>query len=184
LDESNEIYYEELYSKYEDTVYSAIKGMLYSKMGDDISSCVQDTFLIAWKNMDKLRKHENVAGWLVVTAKNVARKFNKKYLEEQKRIDNSIEMDNIVQENDFTQEIADEMVYQEYLDSGMVEKFMNDLTEDERKLYDLKRNQKLKNGEIAKILGITPNAVILRYKRLVEKFKKDYLYAGAKKKKK
>ena len=171
MDESNEIYYEELYSKYEDTVYSAIKGMLYSKVGDDISSCVQDTFLIAWKNIEKLRRHENEAGWLVVTAKNVAKKFNEKYLERQKWIDNSIEMDNIVQESDFTQKIEDEMVYKQYIDSKIDERFAATLSEGERRFYDLVV-QKLSNEEIGKTLGIETHAALVRKSRMIKKFKK------------
>jgi len=171
VDKSNGIYYEELYSKYEDTVYSTIKGMLYSKVGDDISSCVQDTFLIAWENIDKLRKHENVAGWLVVTAKNVARKFNKKYLEEQKWIDSSIEIKNIVQESDFTQEIEDEMVYKQYIDSKIAERFATTLSEGERRFYDLVV-QKLSNEEIGKTLGIETHAALVRKSRMIKKFKK------------
>ena len=179
--DSNKRFFRKIYSANYDTVYKKIKNMIYSKVEDDITGCVQDTFLIAWNKVDTLHNHPNITGWLIVTAQNLVSKFNAEYLKRQKLIDDSIDMEDIVQENDFTQELIDDMEYQKYIESGIVEKFINQLSESEQQLYELKYKQKLKNEDIAKILKIKANAVASRSKRLIQKFKKNYLNTGDKK---
>ena len=176
--DANEKFFNEIYSENYNIVYQKVKNMIYSKVDDDITGCVQDTFLTAWDKIDTLHSHPNITGWLIVTAQNVVSKFNAKYLNRQKLTDDSIDMEDIVQENDFTQELIDDMEYQKYIESGIVEKFISQLSESERQLYELKYKQKLKNEDIAKILKITSNAVASRSKRLIQKFKKNYLSAG------
>ena len=139
-----------------------IKNVLYSQVDDDISSCVQETYLIAWSKIEILKEHKNVAGWLVLTANNVARNFNRLYLTRQDFITYSNELENIIDENeeDFTEKIIGEI---------SAEKILSRLSPDERKLYDLKHVIGLSNENIGKIFGITPNAVASRNKRLIQK---------------
>jgi len=140
--------------------------MLYSGVDDDITSCVQETYIKAWNKIEFLKKHKNVAGWLVATAKNVAMDFNKNYLLRQKFIAASDGIENIYDEKDFVEKIAGEL---------MAEKILSKLSLNERKLYELKYDVGLNNEDIGKILGISPNAVASRTKRLIEKLKEFYV---------
>ena len=159
-------FFKRIYKQYYINVLNRTKDILYSETSDDITSCVQDTFIKAWDNIELLKEHENVAGWLVVTAKNVAMDFNKKYLLRQNYIINNKILDEITDEEDFDEKIASE---------SAAEKILSCLSQDERKLYDLKHVAELSNEEIGKILGITPNAVASRNKRLTEKLRKIYV---------
>ena len=68
----NNEFFDEIYNEYYINVFNKIRDTLYTKVDDDITSCIQDTFMKAWQNIEILKEHKNVAGWLVITAKNVA----------------------------------------------------------------------------------------------------------------
>lgn len=171
---ANDEFFNTIYSQYYDFVYFTIKNILYSKVDDDITSCTQETFEKAWIKIDILKNHKNVAGWLVKTAKNVSYHFNEKYLTRQRLAGDSENMENIAKDEDFTQEIVEEALFEEYTKSNIAEKFLSRLSEKERQFYDLKFVEKLSNEKIGKILGISAHAVVVRSRRLIEKFKKDF----------
>jgi len=56
------------------------------------------------------------------------------------------------------------------------QKFISQLSEEEYALYELKYIKKLSNQEIGEILGIKPNTAAVRCRRLIDKFKKDFLF--------
>ena len=151
-----------IYKDYYINVYRKIKNILYSEVDDDITSCVQETYIIAWSKIDELKNHKNAAGWLVLTAQNVARNFNRLYLIRQNIIADSKDMEGIAQEDDFTEHIAGELT---------AEMILSRLSPDERKLYELRYVINLSNEDIGKILGITPKAVSERKSRLLKKLK-------------
>ena len=164
-----------IYVKYYSPVYIKIKKRLYSKIEDDITSCVQETFIKAWRNMGDLRAHKNVGGWLIKCAEGVAGNFNKKYALRRKKSADISEIEKVEDGTDFAQDIVETAEFEKYIESHAIDKFLEQLSEDERALYGMKYMQKLSNEEIGKILGITANAVASRNKRLVQKFKKEYL---------
>lgn len=159
-------FFTKIYTDYYNQVYAKIKRMLYSKVDDDIISCVQETYLKAWTKIKFLINHENVAKWLVTTAKNVAYDFNKEYLRKQKITKNFDNLENISDDEDFTKKIVNESI---------TESILCRLSSDERILYELGYVQNLSNDKIGEILGITANAVASRNKRLIQKLKKDFL---------
>ena len=172
---SDEKFFNAIYEKYYNQIYKIIKNKLYSKIDGDISSCSQDTFLKAWKNIEYLKKHENVLGWLIITVMGVTSNFNAKYRVRQKRTDDSLKMEDIADKTDFAQNIIETANFEEYLKSNIVEKFLSQLSDSERLLYELKHIKKLSNEDIGGILKISANAVVSRNKRLIAKFKKNYL---------
>jgi RNA polymerase sigma factor (sigma-70 family) len=163
--ENNE-FFNKIYYEYNEFIYRKIKNILKSKIHDDIDSCVQDTFVTAWMSIEDLRKHDNIAGWFVQTAKNIAYNFNTKCSIREKASDNSADMENIAQKNDFAQNIAEK---------DALEKFIGKLSEDEQKLYKMKFIQDLSNDKIGKNLGISSHAAVMRINRLKEKFKHEFL---------
>jgi RNA polymerase sigma factor (sigma-70 family) len=171
----DEDFFNIIYEKYYINVYRKVKNILYSEIDDDITSCVQETFEKAWINAEFLKKHKNAAGWLVKTAENTAYNFNAKYLTRQKFSDDSADTESISLEEDFTQRIVEEAEFDEFLKSGIIEKFFNRLSERDRIFYDLKFRQKLSNEEIGEMLEISSHSVAVKGRRLIEKFKKEFL---------
>lgn len=159
----NEAFFDEIYIKYNVLVYSNIKRILYSTVDDDITSCMQDTFIEAFKKIELLKNHQNIAGWLVITSKNVAKNFNKLYLVRNNYFADSKDMENIVNNEEFTDGVIGEIA---------ADKVLSQLSSDERKLYELKYTIGLSNENIGKVLGITPNAVALRVGRLLKKLER------------
>ena len=93
--------------EYYNHVYIKIKRMSYSKVNDDITSCVQETFIKAWINIERLQNHENVAGWLIICAAGVVGNFNKKYNIRKKADIDTLEIEDITDEKDFAQDIVE-----------------------------------------------------------------------------
>lgn len=55
---------------FEDVVRGIIKGILDNP--DDVSDAVQDTFLAAWTNLDRLAKRSSAGSWIRTIARNTA----------------------------------------------------------------------------------------------------------------
>jgi len=128
-----------------------------------------------WANIEMLKKHEKIAGWLVVAAKHTAGNFNKKHNIRKKVMLDDVEIDEIPDNTDFTQDIAETAKFEKFIKSDIAGKFINQLSESERHFYELKYIQKLSNEEIGQILEITPNSVVVRGRRMIDKFKKELL---------
>jgi len=158
-------FYTQIYDKYYKFIYREVRKLLYSEVNDDITSCAQETLLKVWEKIKILKKHKNIAGWLIITAKNIVMNFNKQY---QLRESNESDLDIIeytADENDFTEKISGD---------SAAEKILAHLSLDERKLYDYKYVARYSNEEIGDILGINPNAAASRNKRLLKKLKEIY----------
>ena len=162
---SDKEFFDEIYEKYEKNIYKRIKNTLYFKIEEDIISCIDDTFYKAWVNIKKLRKHENIAGWLVITAKNIVMDFNKKYSIIRNHEADSNFMELIPHEEDFTEKISGEIE---------AEKILARLSKKDRNLYDFKYVTGYSNEEIGKILGITPSAVSDRIQKMLKRLKEIY----------
>ena len=162
---SDKEFFDEIYEKYYKFIYREVRKLLYSEVNDDITSCTQETFIKAWEKIKILKKHKNVTGWLVITAKNIVMNFNKQYqLRESNEPDPNI-IEYIPGEEDITEKVSGDL---------MAEKILAHLSLDERKLYDYKYVLGYNNEEIGEILGINSNAVASRNKRLVKKLKEIY----------
>jgi len=162
---SDKEFFEEIYEKYHDRIYLEIWKILYSKITDDITSCLDDTFYKAWVNIKKLKKHENIAGWLIITAHNIAHNFNRKYnIRRNREVDSNI-IDQLASDENFTEKIFGELE---------AEKILTRLSSKERNLYDYKYVSGYSNKAIGKILGITPSAVSDRIQKMLKRLKKIY----------
>lgn len=89
LDNKQKIYIEDLYIRYKSQLYTAVATILRTV---DISSiareieiedCISETFCRVCERIDVLQHHENPAGWLMITAKNVAREHRRNILHHQ-----------------------------------------------------------------------------------------------------
>jgi len=173
--QSNQKFFEKIYSEHFEVVYIKVKNNLRSNVEDDITSCVQETFIVALNKIEELRKHENISAFLLATAKNISDNFNTKYILRCNLIDSTIEIEKIPQDIDYEEEIIEEAQYVKYLKDGVPERFINQLSKREQELYFLKYIEKRTNDDIAKILNISINAVASRTLRLKQKFKDEFL---------
>ncbi|MCE3202450.1 RNA polymerase sigma factor [Paenibacillus sonchi] len=71
--ENKDDFYQELCEKYFNNIYSYCNRLTQgqSELGDIVEECTQETFLEAYKQIEKLQNHPNIYGWLYVTARNL-----------------------------------------------------------------------------------------------------------------
>ena len=68
----------ELSDKYYTPLYEYINKICFNK--SLVSDIIQDTFLIAYQKADKLQNHENLSGWLYLTARHRMLQIMAEYL--------------------------------------------------------------------------------------------------------
>ena len=155
---------EEIYNKYAQIVYKYIFCLTKNKdISEDI---VQETFLVAVKNIDKFRGESKISTWLCQIAKYIMYKEIKK---EKK------------QKNIPLEEIENELIIQNSLEKSIVlkeEKLellkkIQKLNDETKSVMYLKLLGGLKIEEIAEIMNRTPNWVRVIYFRGKQKIKED-----------
>ena len=166
----------ELYRLYSTIVKKTIVSKLYSTSIDDIEDCVQEVFLVALKKIDQLRIHPKLIGWFTVTSKNIAMKYNEKFLRERCINDNAI--------NDFPdtysldEQVVEDIMFSELVRQDVCEKVLNKLAYDEKRLYNLRWVEHLSYAEIEKRLELSQSAVknrIMRLKQHIKSELKEYI---------
>lgn len=144
-------------------VKGIINGLLLSHNRDDISSCCQDTFLLAVEHTEELEQHENPGGWLALTARNYALRFNQEYRKQQARV---------LELTEATENPSREM---ETLtaESTFEEKIINHLSQPEKLLYYLKFKEGLPDSRIITLLNMTKAQYRTRLCRMKKRIKRD-----------
>ena len=134
--------------------YPALYRVAYRLMGsrDDAQDMIQKTFLLAISQQEELSRHPNPGGWLVVTLNNLVKN-------ERRRMSHQME----ISLEDVSQFPAQEpgMPFQESLPSG--------LSWEEQQFLSWKFELELDHREIARRLGISPEACRTRLSRLLKK---------------
>jgi len=145
-----------------------IGSRIYSKDYNDIEDCLQEVFLIVIRKSmtENLAAHPSPKGWLFEIAKNVALKFNAVYMK-QKTFASSLE--NFL-ERDFTEQLIEDIAYNEIDQDTLIADMMSQLTANEREIFSL-RLQKFSNKEIAEMLNKSESTVKSTYSRLKPKLK-------------
>jgi RNA polymerase sigma-70 factor (ECF subfamily) len=117
---------------------------------------VQETCLTAWSKIDALMDSQNPKGWLMNTLKNQLHKYHDKLASEQQMLAKLVAIP------------GDGIAYTDEPD-GFV--FASVLSEDELRIVRL-REAGYKHDEIAKLMGIEPNAARKRLSRIKTKVTK------------
>ena len=169
----NSQFVRELYEKYNDELAIFIKSILYSHNPHDVADCLQNLYLTVLE-AEELDNHENIRGWLFITAKNFAHRINTVYLEEKNK---KVELTERMRTTKGVEDsIIEKLEYIRMTDDGYAEKAIETLTFNEETLYRLKYKQKLNVKELSEKLGIKENTVYVRDFRLrakIEKFLND-----------
>lgn len=174
IKKKNDEWFNEIYILYYEFVYEMLKTHLYSKVDDDVSSCTQEVFLIAYVKIDTLRIHPYIKGWLGETAIRYSKNFNRLYLIHQQYYEEieDIDIETIPSGENVMQKVIGEMSFEENIQANEVKKHLKKLSPDELKLYHLKYEQGLSNQEIGDFFSTSAQNIATRNTRLIKKFKK------------
>lgn len=153
---------EEIYNNYAQTVYKYI--FCLTKKKEQTEDIVQETFLVAVKNIDKFRGESKVSTWLCQIAKFILYKDIRKK-NKQKNISLEEIESNLISERSLEEDILLKEDRLELL------KKIQSLNEETRSVMYLKLLGGLKNEEIAEIMNKTPNWVRVTYFRGKQKLK-------------
>jgi RNA polymerase sigma factor (sigma-70 family) len=163
-------YFNIIYEKYYDIVKRVVISRISTNNSDDISGCINDVFIAAYTDTkNDLQNHPNIAGWLVRTADNYVKRYNKTNAIRFKR---SAELEDDLSNDDFAKSSDENIVYNDMIKSGVLEKIFDTFTPAERDFYNLKYIQKLSDKEISDTTGMNPTLVRVKNHRLKLKVKK------------
>jgi len=141
--------YEILFERY----YSKIKGFAKGLTKDECAAedIVANVFMKLWYNKEKLASLSNLSGYLFSVTKNEvidhfrARKYLTDYLQSL--------------ENDYTEEAEPEELYDSNKIQEIVDRVVETMPEQRRKIFIMSRMENMSNGEIAEKLNISKRTV-------------------------
>ena len=153
---------EEIYNNYVQTVYKYIFCLTKNK--EQTEDIVQETFLVAVKNIDKFRGESKISTWLCQIAKFILYKDIRKKNKQKNISLEEIESDLISEKS-----LEEDILLKE--DRLELLKKVQHLNEETRSVMYLKLLGGLKNEEIAEIMNKTTNWVRVTYFRGKQKLK-------------
>jgi len=146
----NKLAFSQLFRMYYPRIYSFIFQLLRDKtLAEEIT---QDVFLRLWINREKLDPDLSFGSYLFTIAKNIVLNFYKKRDVEQRYIEQTVrsfDTESIDPEEDF--------YYKDLL--SIIDKAVNEMPPQQRKVFRLSREEGLLNAEIAEKLGISKRTV-------------------------
>ena len=165
---------EQAFSKLVEKYQKQIHALAWQKIGDfhTAQEITQDTFLTAHQRLESLKHYNSFSGWLYVIADRKCKNWHRKNKLTLKSLE---DMDPIELE---------EVYYSEYMTHqreeaadrkrrALVQKLLSKLQESERTVMNLFYIAEMTCEEIAKFLGISPNAVRTRLHRARKRLKED-----------
>ena len=161
LKEKDQKMFEEVYNQY----YKLVFYVIYSKISnyEDSRDLASDTFLSLMNSIDSIDPKKNLKFYIITIAKNLSIK----YLNEKNHIVNDEEKLERLSED------KEDNKYKSYDDMISIIKNKCGLKEEEIELLVYKTKFNLKFREIAEIYNETTFQVSSRYKRLMDKIKKN-----------
>lgn len=165
---------EQAFSKLVEKYQKQIHALAWQKIGDfhTAQEITQDTFLTAHQRLASLKHYNSFSGWLYVIADRKCKNWHRK---------NKITLKSL---EDMDPIELEEVYYSEYMTHqreeaanrkrrALVQKLLSKLQESERTVMNLYYIAEMTCEEIAKFLGISPNAVRTRLHRARKRLKDD-----------
>lgn len=157
----NETYINELVIKYNDYLYKVIRNTTNTISEADIEDIIQDTFIILWKNINKIDDIKSIKAYLSVIAKNLLK-------------DKFRNMQIMYDLSDYENSITDSL----QLNSLIEQKELDKMNIDDRKIFVEYYYSSKKVKEIAKILNISESKVKVKLHRIRKHLKKNLKERG------
>ena len=152
---------EVLYVRYAPQVKSFVSAILKDEA--DTEDLVQDIFLKIWEERETVRKVHSLRAYLFTMTRNMV--YNK--LKHDKAHDRYVGFN---KRKNSTHEIENRIVTMDLLEHINAE--MNNLTDQQRIIYELNRNEDLTYKEISEKLGISPKTVQYHIGNVLARLKK------------
>lgn len=172
MNRKNDKFYEEICEKYYKDVYEFCLHLTKwdVKFKDISEECTQETFIEAKKQIDKLRSHPNVKGWLYQTAKNLVNNSVRKYHTKNKYIypiNEKLAYSNTTIEDEL------DKIYEDGIDiDNLRTEVLKQLKDKDCKFYEDYFIKKLTVQEMAEKYNISASAIYTRIHRLKIKIQK------------
>lgn len=168
----DEIFYEALCNQYFEQIYYYCKKLVrgQDQFTDFVEECTQNTFLEARKQISKLRKHPNIAGWLYTTARNL---INHSYRSMYIKKKHEVILDDYVSYNnspEFDYGLA-EIFYNAIDVDKLVIEILKKLKNNEYELYTDYYKNNMSISSLSKKYGVSTTAMTTRIYRLKKKIK-------------
>jgi len=159
----NETYIKDLVIKYNHYLFKVIRNATKTIDETDIEDIIQDTFIIIWKNINKIDDIKNMKAYLSVIAKNLLKKRYKN-------------MKITYDLSDYENFIADSLSLDNFIEQKeketLIQKELDNLHIEDRKVFIEYYFSSKKTKEIAKSLNISNANVKVKLHRIRKKFRK------------
>jgi len=138
--------------------FHAFKNKIYSfsfsftRSAEVAEEITQDVFIKVWTNHESLNEIENIDAWLSAITRNLCFNYLKKSALEKKTKDLFQKT-----QTDSEQNVEQYLSYKDK--ANQVAEAINQLSPQQRLIFNLNRNKGLKNEEIARQLNLSPNTV-------------------------
>jgi len=147
--EGNHDAFKQLVDRHRDNVFS--HAMAYLKDYSKAEDLTQEVFLIIWDNRQSLKKVENPGGYLFVLTRNrIVAEFRKKV--------KLFMLDDLEQTHTDAGLLPNQRMENKET-SALIRSAMNEMTQQQRKVFELGKLEGLTYEEIARQLNISPNTV-------------------------
>jgi len=151
-----------LYSLYSAKLYNFTLSILYDKtLAEDIT---QNCFLKLWERRNELDSNKNLSSYIFAIARNLVYKETQRLILENKYKEHE-KLNNDIISNETIEDI----------DSAFVKAYVDQLVEDlpaaRKQIFEMRRNLKLSNREIAEKLDISEKTVETQFYRALSYIK-------------
>lgn len=170
FEDRNILNIEKVIEKYNNYIYTVIEHSISDP--EDIEEILSDVFIVLWKNHSKIDNNINIRAYLIGITRNLIKKKYRSY-----NID--YETKNI---DDFENKINSHIDIQELIEENekgkIIEKLIDSLKDEEKKIFTMFYYQSKKIKEIAKALKISETKVKVMLHRLRKQAKKKFKEGG------
>lgn len=159
-------FFDDLCRKYYKDIYKYVSFSL--KNNEVANDIVQDTFIVVYKNIEKVHRHKNIGGYIFKTAQNLIKNYKK---EAYKRIIREVNFeDNVAEIEDYKSRIENSL-NAEINEYEYIFDIINSLSEDKQRLYKKYYIEKMSMKDIAKSENGSYTALRMKYVRLRKEIK-------------
>ena len=136
---------------------------------EDIEEIVSDTFLVLWKNQNKLDKSKEISPYIAGVTRNLVKeKIRKLHLHE----------DIADHENQVQDSFKIDMFYEQREKIAIINNTLESMKKIDIEIFELYYYSSMKYNEIAKILNISAFSIKSKLFRIRKKIKKELLKRG------
>ena len=159
-------FFDDICRNYYNDIYKYLVFTLRDE--DKAKDLVQDTFVVVYKNIEKVYNHENYGGYIFKTAQNLAKNYKKQLY---KRLLNEVSMDEKIMEIEDYRSTIENSLNSEINEYEYITEIIDLLSEDKQKFYRMYYIEKKSMKEISEKEGIGYTALRMKYVRLRKEIK-------------